>query len=65
MPKLKTHKSIAKRVKQTKTGKIIIRKGGQDHFNSRERGNTTTNKRRDITLSNTEKKNIRKLLPYS
>lgn len=65
MPKLKTVKAVAKRVKITKNKKIKIRAGGQDHFNARESGNTTKGKRRDITLSNVNKNNIRKLLPYS
>lgn len=50
MPKIKTIKKIAKRFKLTKNGKVIQRKCGQDHFNSRERGNTTRNKRRDIEI---------------
>jgi ribosomal protein L35 len=38
---MKTYKALAKRVKITASGKIIKRKAGQDHFNSRESGNTT------------------------
>lgn len=49
--KLKTHKTVAKRVRQTKSGKLLKRKGGQDHFNSRESGKVTRNKRRDLELS--------------
>jgi len=65
MPKLKTHKSIKKRIQLTKNRKIKIRAGGQDHFNARESGNTRRNKKRDISLSNSNAKNIKKLLPYS
>jgi len=65
MPKLKTAKGVAKRIKITKNKKMKIRAGGQNHFNARESGNTTTSKRRDITLSKVNKGNIRKLLPYS
>lgn len=50
MPKMKTHKGAAKRFKKTGSGKIVFRKAGQDHFNARESGNTTKNKRRDVTL---------------
>ena len=46
--KLKTKKLLQKRVKITKKKKILIRTGGQDHFNSRESGKVTRNKRRDI-----------------
>ncbi len=44
---------MAKRVKITKNGKILKRKGGQDHFNTRESGKVTRNKRRDFTMGET------------
>lgn len=62
--KLKTRKSVIKRVKVTGGKKIRIRTGGQDHFNSRESGRTTINKRRDKILSSANKKHIRRTLPY-
>lgn len=65
MPKIKTHKASVKRFSKTATKKIKHRKGGQSHFNSRESGNTTRNKRRDITLTNTLKKTVNKLTPYN
>ncbi len=65
MPKIKTHKATTKRFKKTKTGKILKRKAGQDHFNSRESGKTTRGKRRDILMSKTLNKTIKKLTPYS
>ena len=34
---LKTNKSYSKRLKVTKNGKILARKTGQNHFNSKER----------------------------
>jgi len=33
----KTNKSVLKRVKITKKGKLLARKPGQNHFNSRSR----------------------------
>ena len=53
MAKMKTNKSIAKRFRVTKTGKVIKRRNGQAHFNSRETGNVRRNKRSDFTLSPT------------
>jgi large subunit ribosomal protein L35 len=61
--KLKTHKTVSKRVKITKTGKMLKRKAGQGHFNSRERGNTTRNKRRDINAPKRYVRNIKSLMP--
>ena len=55
--KLKTHKSTSKRFKVTKNGKVIKRTAGQDHFNGKESGKITRNKRSDKQLSN--KKNIK------
>jgi len=65
MPKIKTHKATAKRFIITKNNKILKRKAGQDHFNSRESGVTTRNKRRDVGIAETEHKVIRQLMPYS
>ncbi len=62
---MKTYKALAKRVKITKTGKVTKRKAGQDHFNSRESGNTTRNKRTDVTVSERFVKTVKALLPYS
>lgn len=65
MTKVKTHKAISKRFKVTKNKKVLKRKAGQDHFNSRERGKTTRKKRRDIEMSETLNKNLRTLMPYN
>lgn len=62
--KLKTNKALRKRIKVTSKKKILIRTGGQDHFNSRESGKVTRNKRRDKQLSSANIKNVKKLLPY-
>ncbi|MBI5621958.1 50S ribosomal protein L35 [Candidatus Falkowbacteria bacterium] len=62
MPKLKSHKSIVKRIKMTKTGKLLKRKGGQDHFNAHESGKKMRRKRRDIQSSKTEESTIRRAL---
>jgi len=45
----KTHKSIVKRYKITKTGKVLKKKAGQGHFNARESGNITRAKRKPTT----------------
>jgi len=65
MPKIKTHKATVKRFKITGCGKILKRKAGQDHFNSRESGVVTRQKRRDIGIAETEHKIIRQLMPYN
>ena len=62
MPKIKTNKATVKRVSVTKTKKLRQRKCGQDHFNSRENGNTGRNKRRDIDTPKVSVKTIRILI---
>lgn len=64
MPKIKTHQATAKRFKITRNNKVLKRKCGQDHFNSRESGVTTRSKRRDITMGKTEYRVIKQLMPY-
>lgn len=62
MPKLKTVKSISKRVKVSKGKKrrIILRTPGQDHFNARESGKVTRNKRSDFEISPVYQRTIRR-----
>ncbi|MFH1631699.1 MAG: 50S ribosomal protein L35 [bacterium] len=62
--KLKTHKALSKRVKITKKGKVLKRTAGQDHFNSRESGNVTRNKRSDKQMTKSVRKAIAESLPY-
>ncbi len=65
MPKIKTHGATSKRFKITSSGKVKKRKAGQDHFNSRESGNTTRKKRRDIDADKRLTKTIKTLNPYA
>lgn len=69
MSKLKTHNAIAKRFKMTgkkkKNKHVMHRKGGQDHFNAKESGDKTREKRLDRYVDETIKNTIKKLMPYS
>ena len=62
--KLKTHQAIAKRYRITRTGKVIKKRAGRDHFNARESGNVTRAKRRPVRQAKTEHRTIKTLLPY-
>lgn len=48
---MKTNKSYMKRIRVTRNGKLMVRKAGQDHFNSKERGRTKGVKKRSISLA--------------
>lgn len=50
--KQKTNKRISKTFWVSGSGRLMRRKTGQAHFNSRESGKTTKNKRRDWAMSN-------------
>lgn len=63
MPKVKTHKGTSKRIRKTGSGKLMARRTGQDHYNSRESSKTTTNKRRDLNLGRVHQK-LNSVIPY-
>ncbi len=52
---IKTNKSFTKRIKVTKNGKLIARKAGQNHFNSRQTGRQRLNRKRTQELTMTAK----------
>ncbi len=54
--KQKTNKRVAKTFWKTGSGKLMRRKSGQNHFNARESGKTTKNKRRDLAMHKTNLK---------
>lgn len=49
----KPNKSIRKRIRITKTGKLIRRKTGQNHFNAKESRRSQRRKRVPLLLSKT------------
>lgn len=59
---MKTRKSITKRFKITKNGKILRRPTGSDHLRSKMSGNKVRAGRKWIPLSKAEAKKIRKLI---
>ena len=59
---MKTNKSYTKRLKITKSGKIIARKSGQNHFNSKERSQAKGTKKRNTEFRMTNKERSRFLV---
>jgi len=64
MPKMKTKKSLVKKIRVTKKKKVFRRFTNQNHFNSKETGKTGRNKKRDRRLFRADEKNVLKALPY-
>jgi len=60
--KQKSVKSLVKRFKATKNGKILKRKSGQDHLNAKEPGKITRAKRNDWVIAKNSTKNILRLI---
>ncbi len=60
----KTNKSLLKRLKITRKGKILIRKGGQIHFRAKKKRSKALSGKawREFNIS---KKQLKRYLPYS
>lgn len=58
---MKTRKSIKKRFKITKTGKILRRATGQDHYQAKKSGKQKRKMRKWIKVSKPEAKKIKRL----
>lgn len=59
---MKTNKSYTKRIRVTRTGKLVARKPGQDHFNAKASGSARSAKRRAASISLTARAK-RRFLP--
>ena len=64
MPKLKTRKCAAKRLKQTGTGKYRHNQAGARHLMSTKNAKRRRRLRQDGAVSAAERKRIKVALPY-
>ena len=48
---MKTNKSVKKRIRKTKNGKLIARKPGFNHFNAKQSRSSQLNGKRGNTIS--------------
>ncbi len=62
--KLKTKKSLAKRVKKTKSGKFIRKKTGKSHLLSGKSRKRKRTLKKDVVIGSTHHKTIKSCLPY-
>ncbi|KAB3529816.1 50S ribosomal protein L35 [Alkaliphilus serpentinus] len=63
MPKMKTHKGAAKRLKKTKTGKIKRFKAFKSHILTKKSAKRKRNLRQAAIVSKGDQKRIQQLLP--
>lgn len=62
MPKMKTHKGTAKRVRKTGTGKLIRRNASGNHFNEKKSKSRKRNINMDKTIAKADEGSIKKKL---
>ena len=65
MPKLKTRKSVAKRVKITKKKKALHSKAGRRHLLSSKKTKRKRRLKKKTLVAKTENKMLKRALPYS
>lgn len=59
---MKTKKALTKRFKITKTGKVLRRLSGQDHYRSKKTGEAKRKGRKWVQISKSEVKKIKRFL---
>jgi large subunit ribosomal protein L35 len=64
MPKMKTHRGAAKRVRKTGTGKVVHQKKGKRHILSKMRTKRKRQLRAKGELEGADRKRIERLVPY-
>jgi len=64
MPKMKTHRGAAKRLKKTGTGKFVHAKQGRRHFMSKRSRKRNRHLREEGVLTGGDEKRARQLVPY-
>ena len=65
MPKLKTHKGVAKRFKVTGTGKLMYARAGRRHLLTGKSARKMRKLRRAAEVAQVEQEKLRRLIPYS
>jgi len=60
----KTRKSLKKRFKITKTGKVLRRSTGQDHFRAKKSGKKIRQTRKWVQVSEVLAKKLKKLISH-
>lgn len=65
MPKMKTHRGLAKRVKFSATGKIKMAHEGKSHLLAHKNQDRKRRLRKTIVVDKTLEKRIKSLLPYA
>lgn len=65
MPKLKTNRSVAKRLSKTATGNFKRNKSNKSHILTKKSTKRKRGLRQTTLLNKSSLKNVKKLLPYA
>jgi large subunit ribosomal protein L35 len=65
MPKMKTHKSSAKRFRVKKSGTVLRSKANKSHILTKKTAKRKRNLRKSATVDSTDMKRVRRALPYA
>ena len=64
MPKMKTKRSAAKRLRASGTGKLVRNKGWKQHLNEWKKPKRKRQLRKKTVISGADEKRTRRLVPY-
>jgi large subunit ribosomal protein L35 len=64
MPKMKTHRGVAKRFKVSATGKVMRKKAGKSHLLTKKSRRIKRHLKDTETLNQTDAGLIKRLMPY-
>jgi large subunit ribosomal protein L35 len=64
MPKIKTHRGMAKRVKVTASGKVKRSRAFHSHLLSSKSPKRKRNLSQTVMVHSTNEKNVKKMVPY-
>ena len=64
MPKMKTHRGVAKRFKVTGSGKIKYKQTGKSHLLTHKSKSRKRKLRASALVSQADKQTVKRLLPY-
>jgi len=65
MPKMKTHRGAAKRIKKTGSGRLKKSKANKSHILTKKSSKRKRQLRKDNLVAKSDEKRLKKLLPYA
>ncbi|MBI3995229.1 MAG: 50S ribosomal protein L35 [Nitrospirae bacterium] len=65
MPKMKSHKGVAKRFKKTGTGKVKHKQSGRSHLLTHKNRSRKRRLKASGRVSKADQQSIKRLLPYA